>query len=436
MNDMSDLNDDRAYKKIIRSWAMYDWANSAFFTTIVAAMYPPYFHALATNAGLSDTLATAYWGYLTSATLLLVAATGPILGAISDYTGNKKRYIAIFTFAGSAITACFIIPGESDWLLAGGLYACAMACLAAAAIFYESMLPHISRPGDMDRVSSFGYAVGYVGGGLLLVVNALWVMFPQAFLMPDATFALRASFLSVAVWWGVFSIPLLKNVPDAAGASTGEGSAVRAALSRLRRTFREIRTYSELVKFLVAFWFYNSGIVSVIVLATIYGKSIGMAEGDMVIAIVLVQFIGVPASMAFARAAKSFGTKRMVLVGLTCYVFISLGGSFIQEAWHFYALAVAVGLVQGGTQALSRSLFGSMVPSKRSAEFFGFMSTSSKFAGIVGPLLFSVVSQKTGDARLGIASLVVLFVIGIVSLLRLREKEAQQVAQAEDAAAT
>ena len=424
MTDMPDLNDDRVYKKVVRSWAMYDWANSAFYTTVVAVMFPPYFHEMAKASGLSGDVASAYWGYITSITMLVVAVIGPVLGAMADHLGRRKYLVAAFAYAGSLATASFIVLGETSWMLGAGLYMCAMACVAGSLIFYESLLPHISRPGDMDRVSAFGYALGYVGGGTLLVVNALWVMRPAWFFMPDSGFALKASFVSVAVWWSLFTTPFLRNVPDPAPRPTGGRSAILAGLSSLRSTFREIGKYRELVKFLVAFWFYNSGITSVILMAAIYAKELGMAREEVVLPFVLTQFVGVPASMAFASAAKRFGTKRMVLFGLCCYVLISGAAFFMQEVWHLYVLAVAVGLVMGGTQSLSRSLFGSMVPPKHSAEFFGFMSTSSKFAGVVGPFVFGFVTQLTGNTRWGVVSLIALFAIGIVSLLSLREKEA------------
>ena len=429
------LEEDRAYKRTVRSWCMYDWANSAFATTIMAAMFPPFYRSLVTEAGLAPSTATAYWGYTTSLALLLIALVAPMLGAVADYTGGKKRYLAAFVILGILSTAAFVFIGTDTWVLASLLYIGGNIGFAGANIFYESLLPHVAQRDDIDQVSTAGYALGYVGGGILLVINVLWYMKPAWFGMPDVGFALRASFFSVAVWWALFSIPLFLRVeeppPDRHGV---EINPLRAGFARLSRTFHEMQRYRQLLIFLVAFWIYNDGIGTIIKMATAYGDEIGIGMTDMVIALIITQFVGIPFSFLFGTLARRLGAKRSILLALGVYVLISLAGYFMQTAVHFYILAFSVGLVQGGSQALSRSLYGAMVPKHKTAEFFGFFSTSSKFAGIFGPLLFGVVGQLAGGSRLSIVAVVVFFVVGGLLLTRVDPREGIAVAKEATAA--
>ncbi len=428
---------DRAYGRIINSWAMYDWANSAFATTIMAAMFPPFYRSLVTSAGLGEASATAYWAYTTSAALFLIALLAPVLGAISDHTGGKKYYIGFFAGLGVLATALFVVLGEDTYILGSTLFILGNVGFAGANIFYESLLPHIARRGDIDQISTRGYALGYVGGGVLLIINVLWFMKPSWFFMPGTGFALRASFFSVSAWWALFSIPLFRNVPEPPVGRTSREriNVVRAGFGRVAHTFHQIRMYKQLLLFLIAFWIYNDGIGTIIKMATAYGDEIGIGLTDMITALIITQFVGVPFSFGFGWLARRTGTKRSILVGLGVYAVISIAGFFMQTAAHFYILAFMVGTVQGGTQALSRSLYGSMVPKSQSAEFFGFFSTSSKFAGIAGPLLFGVVSQVAGASRLSIVSLIIFFIVGGWLLTRVDEKEGIRVARREEDAA-
>ena len=427
--------DDKAYGKIINAWCMYDWANSAFATTIMGALFPPFYRALVIESGLAENTATAYWGYTTSIALLVIALIAPVLGAIADYTGGKRRYVAFFAGLGILATAAFVFIGTDTWLLASILYIGGNVGFAGANVFYESLLPHIARKGDIDQVSTKGFALGYVGGGILLVINVLWVMKPEMFGMPDLAFALRASFFSVSVWWGLFSIPLFRHVPEPPAArETGPAiHPIKAGFSRLATTFREITRYKQLLSFLIAFWIYNDGIGTIIKMATAYGDEIGIELTDMIIALIIMQFLGIPFSFLFGTLAKKMGTKRSILLALGVYTLISIGGYFMSTATHFYVLAFLVGTVQGGSQALSRSLYGAMVPKHKTAEFFGFFSTSSKFAGIAGPLLFGVVSQIAGQSRLSIVSLIVFFTVGGLLLTRVDVEEGIRVARATTA---
>ncbi|MCB0215387.1 MAG: MFS transporter [Caldilineae bacterium] len=416
------------------SWAMYDWANSAFATTIMAAVLPIYYANVAGKHLVGDNTASAYWGYTTATALLLIALASPLMGAAADYLGAKRRFMAVFVGLGISFTAALWFVREGDWLLASIIFILANIGFAGANVFYDSLLPHIVDDARIDRLSASGYALGYLGGGLLLVVNLAWIMQPERFGMADASEASRWAMVSVALWWLVFSIPLFRNVPEPhppqAGFRPSAGEVVRVSFGRLIATAREIRRYRDLGLFLLAFLIYNDGIGTIIKMATIYGDEIGIESKDLIGALVLTQFVGVPFAFAFGALARRIGVKRGIYVALVGYTLISVLGFFMREAWHFWALALAIATVQGGSQALSRSLFGSMVPRDKSSEFFGFFSVSAKFAGIAGPLIFAAVSQMAGSSRLSILSLIVFFLAGMALLTRVDVEAGQRAARA------
>jgi len=423
------------HRKELRAWAMYDWANSAFATTIMAAVLPIYYSDVAAST-LPAHLRSAYWGYTTSAALLLIALVSPVLGAAADYLGAKKRFLAGFLALGVTGTALLYFARTGDWLFASTVFVLGNLGFAGANVFYESLLPHVADAREIDRVSTAGYAMGYVGGGLLLAVNMAWIVRPELFGMADAGEASRWAFVSVAVWWLLFSVPLFRRVREPeARLEPGEVlelNPVRVGFSRVLETLKELRRHRQVFLFLLAFWLYNDGIGTIIKMATIYGREIGIGTSDLIGALLLVQFLGIPFTFAFGALADRIGTRRGIYLALCVYVSISVFGYFMDEAWHFWALAGGVATVQGGAQGLSRSLYASLIPRGKSSEFFGFFSVSSKFAGIFGPLLFGVVAQLTGGSRLSILSLVVFFVGGIVLLSRVDEEEGRRVARGED----
>ena len=426
-------NLDRTYRKIVNAWCMYDWGSSAFSTTVEAAVLPVYFESVVA-ASLPGNMATVYWGYTNAIALLIAALLAPILGSIADYTGGKKRLLTTFAGVGILATVLMVLIDTGDWALALVLFLFGTIGISASYVFYDALLPHIARPDDIDYVSSKGYALGYLGGGILLAVNILMIQVIWA----GSSLGPRLSFLTVALWWAIFTIPLLRRVPEppANTAGIGEGvNPVAAGLRRLGQTFREIRKYRQLLFFLVAFWLYNDGIGTIIKMATIYGAEIGIGMIDLIGALLLTQFVGIPFSLLFGKFSGKIGTKRAIMLGLGWYTLIAIAGYFMSQAWHFWLLALMVGMVQGGTQALSRSLFSLMAPKARSAEFFGFYDISSKFAGIAGPVLFAVVGQLTGSSRLSIVALVIFFIGGILLLTRVDEEEGIRVAQEENLAA-
>ena len=420
------------YKKVINSWSMYDWGKSAFETTIMAAVLPVYYSSVAA-ANLPANQATVYWGYTASIALLIIAVLSPILGAIADFKGSKKRYLTYFALVGISATAMMFFIGTGDWLLASALFIIGNVGLAGGNVFYDSLLPHITREDDIDQVSTRGYALGYLGGGILLAINLAMIMFSP----PELTGLMtRLSLASVAIWWSIFSIPLWRHVPEPPRRILPEEQGinpVKAGFKRLRETFREITKYSELFKFLIAFWLYNDGIGTIIKMATIYGAEIGIGQNSLIGTLLMVQFVGIPFSFLFGWLAKKIGTKASIYISLGVYTLISIGGYFMTTPVHFWLLGFSVALVQGGSQALSRSLFGRMVPKSQSAEFFGFFSVSAKIAGIVGPLVFALVSQAMGNSRLGIVSLIFFFIAGGLLLTRVDEQEGIRVAKAADA---
>ena len=437
--------EDKNYKKIINSWAMYDWANSAFATTIMAAVLPIYYSVIASPA-ISKAQATSYWGYTNSLALLLIALLSPILGAMADFRGHKKRFLTVFALIGIFGTALMFFLTTGDWLLASILFIIGNIGFAGANIFYDSLLPHIAKKNDIDQISTRGYAMGYLGGGILLAINLGMIMLPDFApgLIGDmdpgdfTTLMTRISLASVALWWLLFTIPLWRNIkepPRQIFKGEIDSNPIRAGFGRLAETFKEVRKYGDLFKFLIAFWLYNDGIGTIIKMATIYGNEIGIGQTDLIGALLMVQFVGIPFSFAFGWLAKKIGTKNSIYLSLGVYTLISIGGYFMSSAVHFWMLGFSVALVQGGSQALSRSLYGRMVPKAQSAEFFSFFSVSGKFAGMFGPFLFGFVSQLFGNSRLGIVSLIVFFISGALLLTRVDEEKGIQVAQEADALA-
>ncbi|MBM4130610.1 MFS transporter [bacterium] len=393
-----------------RAWCQYDWANSAFATTVMAALFPPFFRETAIAAGRGEATATALWGYVTAGSLLLTALASPPLGALADARGDRKRRLAWLAGGGATLTMAMALLGGDQWVAAALLFTAASLAFSLSIVCYEALLPHLATGPELDALSARAYGLGYAGGGLLLVVNLAWVLKPAWFGLEGAGQAVRLSFVSVGLWWALFTLPLLRHVPEPP--ASGEPAGITAALRRLRATFGEIRRHRDLSLLLGAYWVYNDGIGTIVKMATAFGAEHGIALSHLVGALVVTQAVGIPCSYVFAAGARRAGAKPLVLGALVGYTLIAVGALFLRTATHFYLLAAAVGVVQGGAQALSRSLFASMVPRHRAAEFFGFFGASGRLAGVVGPLVFGLTAQAAGTSRVGVASLVVFFVVG------------------------
>jgi MFS transporter, UMF1 family len=428
----------------LRAWAMYDWANSAMVTTITAAVFPIYYVRVA-GANLDPAQATQSYATATTLGLTIIAVLAPILGTIADYVAIKKRLLGTFMGIGVSAVAMMYFIHHGDLLLASVLFVLANIGVNGSFVFYEALLPHVAGKAEMDRVSTAAYALGYIGGGLLLALQLAWIMSPGTFGLPagegltpeESTLPSRVAFLSVAVWWVVFSIPLFRVVPEPPvrleeNERPGE-NPVKAAFRRLRETFRELRGYRPAFLMLVAFLIYNDGIGTIIRMATAYGTELGIGENALIGAIMMVQFVGVPFSFLFGMLAGKIGTRPSIYVGLSVYVVISVLGYFMRDGGDFIRLAFLVGMVQGGTQALSRSLFASMIPRHKSGEFFGFWSVFEKFAGIFGPLLFTITIAATGSSRNAILSVIIFFVVGAIVLAFVDVEEGRRTALEEEA---
>ncbi|HXG45320.1 MAG TPA: MFS transporter [Gemmatimonadales bacterium] len=424
-------------RRELRAWAMYDWANSAMVTTIVTAVFPVYFARVAA-AGLPESRATYELANTTTIALAVSAVLAPILGAYADQGGLKKRLLALFLALGVAAVGLMFFIERGDWVYAAWLFGIANVAVNASFVMYDSFLPHIAREDELDRVSTAGYALGYVGGGILLALNLAWITRPGWFGLPSGeglspsqtTLPTRLAFLSVAVWWLVFALPLFRYVPEPRATGSGPVS-LEAAFRELGATLRRLTKYRQALLLLVAFLIYNDGIGTIIRMAAIYGAELGIGSGALIGSIMIVQFVGIPFAFLFGALAGKIGAKRSVFLGLAVYAGISVLGYFMKTGTHFLLLALLVGTVQGGTQALSRSMFASMIPKARSAEFFGFFAVVEKFAGIFGPLLFAQVIAITGSSRNAILAVIAFFVLG-GALLAFVDVEAGQREARED----
>ncbi len=428
----------------LRAWAMYDWAISSMQTVIMTAVCPIYYVTVA-GSHLTKPEATQSLGYANTVAAIAIAILAPILGAVADFRAAKKRFLVGFMLLGITATAAMFFIAHGQLLLASVLFVLSIAGASGSMTFYESLLPHIASEKEMDRISTAAYGLGYLGGGLLLAINLAWILKPAAFGLPSgdgltpaqATLPTRLAFLSVGIWWLLFSIPLLRRVPEPprtveSDEKPGENALV-AALRRLGETLREMRGYKQAFLAMLAFTIYNDGIQTIIKMATAFGSEIGIEQKDLITAILLVQFIGVPFAFAFGALAGKLGTKRSILLGLIVYTGICIYAYGISSAREFYILACMVGLVQGGTQALSRSLFANMVPKHKSGEFFGFYSVFEKFGGIFGPLVFAIAIGQGGSSRVAILWVIGFFVVGGVLLMFVNTAEGERAAREADA---
>ena len=422
-------------RRDLRAWAMYDLANSAYQTTIIAAVFPIYYNRVVA-ADLPGAEATSRFAWATTIAILIVAIVAPLLGAIADYAAMKKKLLAVFLAIGAAAAAAMFWIERGDWQLALALFVIGNVGVAGSIVFYESLLPHLVPEDQLDRVSSAGYAIGYLGGGVLLAINLLMIMNPGLFGIPDAGVATRLTFVSVAIWWALVSIPLFRDVPEPVRQIEADErpgtNLVLTGWHRLVETFHELRRYREAFVMLLAFLLYNDGIQTMIRMATTYGSEIGLPENAMITALLMTQFIGVPAAFAFGAIAHRIGAKVSVFVGLSVYAVITVLGYYMSTATHFFILAILVGLVQGGTQALSRSLFASMIPRHKSSEFFAFFSVFERYAGVLGPAVFAWVVSRSGSGRSAILSVVVFFVLGAFILAFVNVDAGRRAARAAD----
>jgi UMF1 family MFS transporter len=410
------------------AWAFYDWANSAFATTVMAGFFPIFFKKY-WSGGVDDTISNFRLGTVASTSSLVIAVLALTLGSIADRGSAKKRFLAFFTALGALSTGALYLVGEGQWPTAALLYGLASVGFYGGNIFYDSLLVSVSPPGKMDWVSSLGYALGYLGGGLLFALNAFMVNKPAAFGLADKSAAIRASFLTVGLWWAAFSLPLFRWVREPQAGAVRGLAALSAGFRQLRNTFREVRKLRVVFWFLLGYWLYIDGVNTVMEMAVAYGSSIGIGDSDLIQALLIVQFVGFPSAIAFGKIGERLGAKAGIQICIAVYLGVSVWGYFMTRPAEFYALAVIVGLVQGGVQALSRSFYARLIPPDKAAEFFGFYNVLGKFAAVIGPSLMGWVGLLTGNARYSILALSVLFIGGSALLLKVDETQGERAAR-------
>lgn len=419
-------------KKSIWGWALYDWANSAFATTVMAGFFPIFFKQY-WSYGTDVNVSTAQLGFGNSIASLLVALMAPVIGAIADVLSAKKKFLIFFAYLGVLMTAALFLIEKGQWMLAIVVYIFGIIGFSGSIVFYDALLPSVAGEAEIDYVSSLGYAMGYLGGGLLFLVNVLMTLMPQRFGLPDEAAAVKWAFVSVALWWGVFTVFTITWVREDRSQKSADSiaAAVLVGIQQYVGTLKEIRHLKTILLFLAAYWFYIDGVDTIIRMAVDYGLSLGFQQNNLILALLLVQFIGFPATLGFGKLGQKWGPRPGIFLAISIYFLITLWGTMITNSIEFYLLALTIGLVQGGIQALSRSYYSRLIPKNRAAQYYGFYNMLGKFATIMGPALMGIVGlmvkrillpptptpeQITHFSRLAsrwsIGSIVLLFVIG------------------------
>ena len=403
------------FEKKTLSWALYDWANSAFATTVIAGFFPIFFREF-WSVDVEGVETTFRLGVASSISSLIIVILAPILGAIADRAGAKKKMLMAFAFIGILSTLGLFLAEQGYWMAAIILFTLGALGFSGANVFYDALLLDVAPTSDrIHFVSSLGYALGYLGGGVLFAVNVFMVLKPEFFGFTDSAQAVRVSFLSVGIWWAVFSIPLIlfvKEVPPQAPSPEG---AIIAGFRQLRRTFQELQTKRTILIFLLAYWFYIDGVDTVFRMSVDYGLAIGLNSNDLISALLVVQFIGFPAAILFGKLGQRIGPKKGIYIGIFVYIVATIWAYFITSGIEFFILAALIGLVIGGIQALSRSLLGQLIPHEQAGEYYGFFNLVGKSAAVIGPFLVGWSAAMFGS-RNSILSVIILFAIGAVLL--------------------
>lgn len=427
----------RDSRKTIASWAMYDWANSAFATTVIAGFFPLFFE-LYWSKGADVNVSTARLGDANSLAGIIVALLAPVIGAIADRGTAKKKFLLFFACMGIVMTSSLYLVAMGNWVLAVGLYVFASVGFEGGNVFYDSLITGVASEKKMNMVSALGYSFGYLGGGLLFALNVWMYLRPGTFGLADPSEAVRVAFITVAVWWAVFSLPIFLFVKEPEAAESVSGlKAVRAGLIQLKETFQEVRHIKTISLFLLAYWLYIDGVHTVVRMAIKYGMSIGFDPKDLIVALLITQIVGFPAAIGFGFLGNKIGTKRGIFFAIAVYLVACGWGAFMQDKREFYILAIIIGFVQGGIQALSRSFYAKIIPASKSAEYFGFYNMLGKFAAVLGPFLMGRVGllvrffgySSDLASRLSITSLSILFLAGGILFYFVNEEKAKEQAK-------
>ena len=405
------------------SWAMYDWANSAFATTVMAGFFPIFFKSYWAS-DLSDAESTFAIGSVNSLVGLLIAFSAPVLGAFADAGDSKRKFLFSFAFLGIITTGYLFFIPDSSWKLAVIFYGLGVIGFSGANVFYDSLLVTVSKEEERNRTSALGFSLGYLGGGILFLLNVIMFLYPNWFGLESQIDAVLWSFMSVALWWFIFSLPIYLNVKEPRQSSSGKSvnRIITEAFTSLLNTARSIKEYKSAVIFLLAYFLYMDGVDTIIRMATSYGSDIGLSATSMIQALLLTQFVGFPATLVFGYYADKFGYKYSLSFAIIVYIFVVLFSSQMDTALEFYVVACVVGLVQGGVQAISRSFFSTLIPTNKAAEFFGFYNFIGKSSVFIGPFMVSGIALVTGSPSYGILSLLILFIPGLILLWMVPDK--------------
>ncbi|ABA89095.1 membrane protein, major facilitator superfamily [Syntrophotalea carbinolica DSM 2380] len=416
-------------------WCMYDWANSAFATVILAAVLPVYFVSLVPTAGVTLPIiggplsASALWSYAVAGSMTLVALAAPGLGAIADRSRCRRRWLMILCVTGASVTCLLALAGPGRYLLAAGLFMLANACFATANIFYNAFLPALAQNHEMDRLSARGFALGYVGGGLMLLLTFLLIQHHDVMGLATPSQATRLGFFLTGLWWLFFSLPTFYFLREEMIPLPSVKSTTATGLRAMWQVWKELRDYPDLLRFLLAYLFYNDGIQTVIAVAAIFGKDeLGLGTTSILGCFLMIQFVAMPGSLLFARFAHLWGAKRAILLSLVLFTVVTVYAYAMQQAWQFWLMGLVVALILGGSQAISRSLFGSLLPPGKNAEFYSFYAVSGKFAAILGPVAFGLLAQITGSNRMAILGLGLFFGAGFGLLLSVNVQRGREAA--------
>ena len=410
------MNRQRKLSKNAWKWAFYDWANSGFATTVMAGFFPIFFKSFWAG-DLDAAESTFVIGSINSLIGLLIAISAPILGAIADAGKTKKKFLFIFASLGILATGYLFFIPESSWKLAVAFYGLGVIGFSGGNIFYDALIVSVSSPDERNRTSSLGFSLGYLGGGLLFLINVLMYLYPQWFGLSGPADAVLWSFMSVAIWWFIFSLPLLLHVKEKDDlVDTNKNNVVTAAFTNLLNTAKSVRNYKKVVIFLLAYFLYMDGVDTIIRMATSYGSDIGLSASSMISALLLTQFVGFPATLIFGFYADKFGYKESLTFAIVVYICVVLFSSQMDTATEFFIVAGIIGLVQGGVQAISRTYFSNLIPQDKAAEFFGFYNFIGKSSVFLGPFMVSGIALLTGSPSIGILSLLILFIPGLILL--------------------
>ena len=410
-------NQSLTFTKEIKSWIAYDAGNSAFATTVIAAFFPLFFSSY--WAGNIDEITSAKYFTAGLTIMNLVILIGmPIIGAITDVKNLTKTFFSVFSFLGALLVISFAFVSENEWLFALILYGIALFCFSAAIVLYDKILIYISSSHNISKVSGFGYSVGYLGGGTLFVINAFMVMNPSFFGLENSAAAIKLSFVTVGIWWIIFTLPLFINYEQP---KIQEGKIIDA-FKQIYKTFIDITNQKNIVLFLIAFFLYIDGVHTVISLAAIFANGIGIGQESIILALILVQFVAAPATFIWSYVSTRYGDKMVIYMSILIYIGVIFYSMGLDNANEFYFMAGLIGSVQGGIQASSRSLFAKIIPEDKSGEFFGFYNTFGRAGSVIGPLLVNVFLVAFNNIRIALIPLIVLFILGALFLKFVKEQ--------------